>query len=223
MSNRPTRVNHAPILLVIVAICAVMETVLTLASIPAIGLEALRGMAFMHGAFWVRLMSDWEPIFAVQPGAMYLTYAFLHGSFLHMLFNMLMLLHLGRESVARLGSYGFALLFAVTSIGGAVCFALLTTSDWPMLGASGVVFGLFGATGYWDFQRRRAIGASMKPVRSLLIGLVIMNVVLALMLQGSLAWQTHLGGFISGVVFAHVVTPTLRHRFRHQTKPARTP
>lgn len=206
--------RHAPVLLWIVGILAVLETAFTLLGLPPLGLGRLRNIAIMYGAFWPGLLGDWVPAFNGQPVTMFVTYAFLHGGFLHMLFNALILLHLGRESVNRLGQGGFLLLFALSSIGGAAVYGLLATSDAPMLGASGAVFGLFGATMFWDFQRRRAAGASLEPVGRLLIGLIVLNLLLYFLVAGMLAWQAHLGGFVAGFAFAALVTPTPGHRFR---------
>lgn len=211
---RPPAPRHAPVLLWIVGICAILESAFTLLDTPFLSLAGLRNFAIVHGAFWPKLLIDWQPVFPGQRITMFVTYAFLHGGFLHMLFNMLMLLHLGRETVLRLGQRGFVLAFLVTAAGGAATYALLSSSDAPMLGASGVVFGLFGTTMFWDFQRRRALGASYEPVWRMFIGLVIMNVLLYFLVGGMLAWQTHLGGFVTGVAFAWITTPTLTHRHR---------
>lgn len=214
MNTVSSRPKHAPVLLVIIAICAGLELLSTLLALPAFGSLHLREWNFVHGAFWPGLMEGWSPVYPLQPAAMYLTHAFLHGSVLHMVFNMLIFLHLGRECVERLGTWGFLLLFGVTAMGGGACYALLASSGAPMVGTSGVVFGLFGATAYWDFQRRKLLRASLIPVRNLIIGLVVMNVAMMVMMQGALAWQSHLGGFVAGVLFAWIATPSIAHRYR---------
>ncbi|MCC5972069.1 MAG: rhomboid family intramembrane serine protease [Pararhodobacter sp.] len=211
---RPGTDRHAPVVLWIVALCALPEVALTLAGTPLFSLGGLRRTAIMHGAFWPGLLRGWEQIFPGQTAMMFFSYAFLHGGFMHLLFNMLMVLHLGREAVARLGQWGFLLLYLLTAAGGAAGFALLSASSGPMVGASGAVFGLFGATQFWDLQRRRAAGVSLAPFWQMMAGLVLMNVVLLFMVGGLLAWQAHLGGYVAGFVLAWVITPTLRHRFR---------
>ena len=70
-----------------------------------------------------------------------------------------------------------------------------------MIGASGSVFGFLGLWQFWDFKRRLQAGYSLKPVFSTILGLVIVNVILAFMLGGGLAWEAHLGGFVAGVIF----------------------
>ncbi len=216
-SFRPPAVRPAPILLWIVATCALFEIVFTLAESPFLGFPALRRTAIMYGAFWPGLLGEWQPLFVGQKLTMFVTYAFLHAGFMHMLFNMLLLVHLGRESVSRLGQAGFALVCLLCAIGGAGAFGLLNSGDAPMLGASGAVFGLFGTTIYWDIQRRRAIRASLdQPIR-LIIGLVVMNVLLWFLVSGMLAWEAHLGGFVTGAVLARIVTPSVTHGHRVQS------
>lgn len=210
---RPPAMRHAPVLLGLVGVCAALEIAFTLLDSPLLAMPAVRHQAIVHGALWPGLVGDWSPVFPGQRITMFISYAFLHGGFLHMLFNMLILLHLGRETVERLGSFGFLATFILTAAGGAGLYALLSTSEAPMLGASGAVFGLFGTTMFWEYQRRRAAGAPLEPLWRMTVGLVVMNVVLYFLVGGMLAWQAHLGGFVTGVVLARIVTPTIGHRF----------
>lgn len=211
---RPGPDRHAPVVLWIVALCALPEVAMTLVETPLFGFTDLRRAAVIHGAFWPGLLREWDPVYPGQTAAMFFTYAFLHSGLMHLLFNMLIVVHLGREAVARLGQRGFVLLYMLTAAGGAAGFALLSSSPGPMVGASGAVFGLFGATQFWDLQRRRASGAPLAPFWKMMFGLVLMNVLLWIMVGGLLAWQAHLGGYVAGFLLAWLVTPTLRHRFR---------
>ncbi|MCC0079948.1 MAG: rhomboid family intramembrane serine protease [Rhodobacter sp.] len=212
LSGRP-----APVVLAVAGLCAGLEIVFTLADLA--GYTDIRRTAIIYGAFWPQLLTGhWGAVFPGQRASMFLTYAVLHGGFLHMLFNMLIMLHLGRETVIRLGQAGFLLILALSAVGGAAGFALLNGGQAPMLGASGAVFGLFGTTIYWDVQRRRAVGAALTEPLKLTAGLVVMNVVLWLMAGGMLAWEAHLGGFVTGVILGRVVTPTLFHRHRNRSR-----
>ena len=200
--------------LVIVALCAGIEAILSLAALPPFSSQAPRGLAAMLAAFWPGLLQGWQPIYPGQAAVMFVSYAFVHGGLLHMVFNMLILAHLGRETVARVGPAGFMLFFAVTSAGGGVAYAMLSTGTTPMLGASGAVFGLFGAQAWWDIQLRRQRGLPLEPALRMVAGLVVMNVLLWWVVGGMLAWQAHLGGFVAGFIMAWTVTPTLAHRWR---------
>lgn len=213
-SFHPSPDRHAPVVLWIVALCALPEAAFTLLETPLFGAFDLRRQALVHGAFWPGLLHGWEAVYPGQPSAMFLSHAFLHGGFLHMLFNMLIMVHLSRDAVLRLGQKGFLLLYLVTAVGGGAGFALLSSAQGPMVGASGAVFGLFGALQFWDLQRRRRTGESLSPVLRTAIGLILMNIILWILTGGYLAWEAHLGGYIAGFLFAAVVTPTLNHRFR---------
>jgi membrane associated rhomboid family serine protease len=73
-----------------------------------------------------------------------LTYAFLHGSFLHLLFNMLALFMFGPPVEGRLGGARFIRLYVIAALGGAalsLAFAALT-GDGVIIGASAAVFGV---------------------------------------------------------------------------------
>lgn len=215
----PPTTRPAPIVLAIAGLCALLEIAFTLGDTSLIDMPGLRQTAVVFGAFWPRLLQDWQPVFPGQPATMFVTYAFLHAGFMHMLFNMLILLHLGREAVGRLGQAGFALAFLLCAAGGAGTFYLLGSGGTPMLGASGAVFGFFGTSVYWDIQARRARGLPLGQPLRMVLGLVLMNLLLVPLVGGMLAWQAHLGGFVTGLALAAVVTPTPGHR--HRPRPGR--
>ncbi len=207
----PTVANSRAVIWLVGLTC-VPEIILTLAEAGSIGPGNLRLIAMSFGAFWNGLLVGWEPLYPFQREVMFLSYAGLHGGLMHLLGNMIAVLALGGIVVARIGQKGFLLLYAITTIGGALGFALLSNSEAPMVGASGAVFGLIGAWKYWEWQQRRHYRGDMGPLWRSLIGLALLNVILWIALSGLLAWQAHLGGFLAGVLFAALATPTLRHR-----------
>ena len=208
MGTRP----NAPAVLWLVGVTCLPEVVLTLAGSGLIGGQGLRNWALVHFAFWSGLLRGWEPVYPFQRELMFVTYAMLHGGFLHLIGNMIAVLALGGIVVARIGQQGFLLLYVISCIGGAAGFALLSNSTSPMVGASGAVFGLIGAWKFWEWQLRRHTGAAMGPLWRSLAGLAGLNVLLWLLLSGLLAWEAHLGGFLAGAAFAAIVTPTLKYR-----------
>ncbi len=207
----PTKANSRAVIW-LVGLSCLPEIILTLIEASPFAAGNLRGTALMLGAFWNGLLQGWEPVYPFQREAMFLTYAMLHGGLLHLIGNMIAVLALGGIAVARIGERGFLLLYAVTAISGAAGFALLSSSEAPMVGASGAVFGLIGAWKFWEWQLRQHLGSSMRPLWRSLVGLALLNVILWLALSGLLAWEAHLGGFVAGVIFAAIVTPTMRYR-----------
>jgi membrane associated rhomboid family serine protease len=95
--------------------------------------------------------SPWlEEVFGFRPSAVLehpwslITYAFLHGNFLHIFFNMLALFMFGPMVEDRLGGARFARLYAVSALGGAALSLALRplAGDGVIVGASGAVFGV---------------------------------------------------------------------------------
>jgi membrane associated rhomboid family serine protease len=81
------------------------------------------------------------------------TYMFLHGGFMHLLFNMLMLFFFGPRLEYRLGGRSFLWLYFLSGLGGAV-FSFLFARQYPVVGASAAVYGiLLGFAMFWPRER----------------------------------------------------------------------
>lgn len=201
-----------PVLLsAIIITCCVVEAVLQLADWGVIDAVRLRFLAYEYGGFWVGLLQSWAPNFPSQPYVMFLTYGFLHGGALHLVVNMVTLWSLGQAVTDRVGPRGFALLYAGSLIGGATGFALLASTLAPMVGASGALFGLAGGLLAWGYVDRFTLQEALWPVARAAGLLLTLNVVMWWALDGQLAWETHLGGFITGWVVALMIDPRPRY------------
>ena len=108
---------------------------------------------------------------------------------IHLAFNMLALHSLGTPIETFLGRNKFLIIFFVSLIGGSITSAMFLGYNGYSIGASGAVFGLFGA---WAVISKR-IGAEVKSVL-VIIGL---NFVLGFTI-GGVDWRAHLGGLIAG-------------------------
>lgn len=137
----------------------------------------------------------------------FLTYAFLHGGWLHLAMNGAAFMGLGHALVQRVGILRFLAIFAVTSVAGAVAFWLMSPAQGPMVGASGAIFGMLAVLTAWQEQALRRMGMSRAPIWQRIGGLVLLNVLLALGLGGLLAWEAHLGGFACGWLMALAIRP----------------
>lgn len=156
-----------------------------------------------------------QPAYPGGWGAMawtFLSHAGLHGSWMHLLLNAVMLAAVGRLVIHRLGAVRFlALVVASAAAGAAAHLAVEWGSGAPMIGASGVVFGVLGASlrfafvPYW-LPLPSAFQALRSPrVRGFVLALVVMNLVLVVFGaspfggdEGEVAWAAHLGGFLAG-------------------------
>ena len=165
----------------------------------------MAGAGLDRGGFWAGLLGDWRPNYPCQPAAMFLSYAVLHADWRHLLGNMLVLMLLAPAVTARAGQRGFLAIWLAATVGGGAGFALLGTSPRPMVGASGALFGLAGALLLWEAMRRRAAARPVWPVWRDVAGLALLNLVFWIALDGMLAWEAHLGGFLAGAAAGAVL------------------
>ncbi len=155
----------------------------------------------------------------------FLTAAFLHAQTfpLHLVFNMLLLWSMGQFLEPVLGRARFLALYLISAVGGSVGFLLLAdpphslaqmpASAWfaGTVGASGAVFGLF-ATAIFLL---RHLGRSASGM----VILVAINAFLPL-LYPNIAWQAHLGGFVTGAALSGILIVTRPRQRRPFQWPA---
>jgi len=125
-----------------------------------------------------------------------LTAAYLHGGLLHILFNMLWLRRLGPLVEELFGASRFILLYTFAGLAGAALSALMGTPYF--VGASGAVFGLFGALTAYGFIRRGDFGRAVLR-QSLFFAAFCFF--LGLRAPNVDNWG-HLGGFLGGLLLA---------------------
>jgi|SRR5690625_834608 len=150
----------------------------------------------------------WPAVGGMQPYRA-ITSGFLHGGIMHLLFNMYALWLIGPQLEHMFGRLRFLGLYFLSLFGGTVAvvlFASPTAMSWRIgvVGASGAVFGLFGAIALV----LRRMGRSAQPI----IVIIAINVVLSFVVKG-ISWQGHLGGLVTGLIVALVLTK-LPRRYR---------
>src|SRR6201999_2926442 len=109
--------------------------------------------------------------------------------FLDILFNMWALVAVGPSLEQLLGRVRFIAVYVLSALGGAVAFYLLGPSNVLALGASGAIFGLFGA---W-FVVARKLHLDIR-------GIVAIILAFSLFYRSTIAWQDHVGGLIVGAL-----------------------
>lgn len=127
-----------------------------------------------------------------------ITPVFLHGSILHIAFNMYALFLYGRELEARFGHIRFTLLYFLSAYAGNVLSFLLTPN--PSLGASTAVFGLLAAEGMFVFQNRPVLGKRAGRVLVNVLSIAAINLFIGFTTQGVDNFG-HLGGMLGGMLF----------------------
>ena len=198
-------------MIALVVVCVLIEFLLQATDYGVLGTPRLRQVAYEYAGFWPGLLRNWTPNYPAQPYAMFVTYAFLHGGLVHLVVNMITLLSLGHAVVARVGPWGFLVLYLASILGGAAGFGLLADTVRPMVGASGALFGLAGGLVAWDYVDRYTFQDRLWPVFRAILLLAVLNVVLWWAMNGQLAWETHLGGFIVGWIAALLIDPRGRN------------
>lgn len=152
------------------------------------------------------------------------THMLVHGDLTHLLINSAWLLAFGGAVANRAGGLRFLLLSLVTGIAGAALFLALNWGlEAPMVGASGAVSGLMGATmrflfsaidrgGLWRLRdapetvRRMTLMETLRDSRAVTAIVVWLGLnalttfgVGALGWEGGIAWEAHVGGFLVGL------------------------
>ena len=146
---------------------------------------------------WIRAGELWRLI----------TPVFLHGSILHIAFNMYGLFLFGPRLELRFGRARFALLYFLSAFAGNVLSFLLTPN--PSLGASTAIFGLLAAEGMYLVQNRELIGERSRA--EIINILVIAGYNLLIGFAGNRVdnWG-HIGGLLGGLIFTWFGGPRFR-------------
>lgn len=128
------------------------------------------------------------------------TSAFLHGSIIHIGVNMLSLYWLGRFIEAALGPARMLAVYVGSLVGAGISIILFSPPDAATLGASGAIFGLFGAL----FAIGLRLGERGGDLIRSNIGILVINLVYSFSFPG-ISWQAHIGGLITGFLLTLIL------------------
>lgn len=162
-------------------------------------LQAFYSFGFVPGIFTGAY--EWSWVAPLTP----VTYAFLHGSWIHLFFNAVMGLVLGMFLEKIYGARVTAIFFTVCTLCGALLYFILDPfSITPVVGASGAISGFFGALIYITITQNAQHPVTQRfgrrgPWPMLIFWGLFIVVPGVLLGGGSMAWQAHLGGYIGGV------------------------
>ena len=141
------------------------------------------------------------------------TAMFMHGGFMHILMNMLVLILLGVPFEERIGSRSFLLIYFISGIIGSLITALVSVYNQEGLGtlnigASGAVFGIMG--GFALLYPRDEIPMLLGPIFLHRVPVILATIVFVAMetfyvgmnTQDGIGHSTHMASFIAGVFLA---------------------
>ena len=126
--------------------------------------------------------------------------AFLHGSIAHSGLNMLSLYWLGRFIEVVLRSWRMLFVYVVSLIVAGISVVLFSPPYAATLGASGAIFGLFGALFAIGFK----LGERGRELVRANVGILVLNLVWSFAFPG-ISWQAHIGGLIAGFITTWLV------------------
>lgn len=218
--------NVPPVVTAIVAVLAIIHGIRDVVLTPETDDEVLRLFAFVPLRYGGSDLSD-----ASWPGGVaadawtFVTYALLHGSWLHLGLNVVWLLAFGTPVARRFGPLRFLGFFALTAAAGALVH-LFAGMPVPVIGASAAISGFMAASMRFAFagsgpsscvgrDDAEAYRVPALPLMAVLrngrvlaflgvwFGLNLLFGLGSLSIDGgeqAIAWQAHIGGFVAGLL-----------------------
>lgn len=129
-----------------------------------------------------------------------ITGAFLHGGLIHIGVNMMSLWFLGRFIELALGSWRMLLVYVVSLIVSGLGVVFFSAPLVPTVGASGAIFGLFGALFAIGFKLGKP---GMDLVRAN-VGILVLNLIITFTVP-AISWQAHVAGLLAGFVLTYAI------------------
>ena len=146
-------------------------------------------------------LSFYPPDILVRPWPL-VSYMFLHAGLMHLLFNMIGLYFFGPRVEDRLGAKGFLWLYFLSGLGAAL-FHFIFSRQYPVVGASGAVYGILLAFAlYWP--RVRIYLWAILPIEAWLLATLLVFGSLYAGVNPSMGSRTAHFAHLGGIVFAFV-------------------
>lgn len=202
----------APLTSGFAAICVLLHLLLTFSGLQG---EAIVAAGFIPARFAADFSAP--DIFFLPAWLTPITSAFLHGDMLHLIFNMLILVFLGRQVEAPLGARFMAIFLLAGALGGSAAqYLAAPTSIIPVIGASGAISALMAVYAL-VFSRSQTKPIGPIPahiVRALWLAVAWIGLQFLIGFAGgdfsNIAIWAHIGGFVVGLIMTR---PMLRWRF----------
>jgi rhomboid protease GluP len=169
------------------------------------------GSVYFFGYANAPSQMDWLEYFGAQINSFiragqiwrFLTPLLLHGSILHIGFNMYALIIFGTGIERHFGKVRFLLLYLLGGFSGNV-FSFLLTKGYS-IGASTAIFGLLAAEGVFLYQNRKLFGSQVRSAIGNIIFVAAINLFIGLS-PGIDNWG-HVGGLLGGLIFTSFAGP----------------
>jgi membrane associated rhomboid family serine protease len=126
---------------------------------------------------------------------------------------MLALFFIGRIVEALYGPVRYLTIYFLSGIAGGLLYLLTSPAGLPLVGASGAIFGVFGALGVFYLINRRALGAYGRGAIANWAFWLGLNLIFGFTVgSGFIAIAAHIGGLIAGMILGWVLMPRMGNR-----------
>jgi membrane associated rhomboid family serine protease len=139
------------------------------------------------------------------------TAMFLHFNLLHIGLNMLSLFLIGGVVEVFYGKWRYLVIYLGSGIVGGILTYFVMPPETLAAGASGAIFGVFGALGVFYLVNRQALGRYGTGAITNWLFWLGLNLVYGFSVPGIGIWD-HIGGLVAGMIIASLLMPRLRRR-----------
>jgi len=204
MSQNPRFVTN-----ILIAINVVIYVVLLILSVTAGG-----GMSDLGGIDLNVIINAGAQVNILVAQGQYwriFTAMFLHFNLIHIGLNMLTLFLIGGVVEMVYGKWRYLVIYLGSGIVGGIVTYFVVQPGIPSAGASGAIFGVFGALGMFYIMNRQALGRYGAGAITNWLFWLGLNIVFGFSVPGIGIWD-HIGGLVAGMIIAALLMPRLRRR-----------
>ncbi len=200
---------------VVVALFLVMAGIEAAFSLAARGLvggreavgwrtNAMETYGFSGTVFdWMVQTGQWP----VEHLIRFLAYPFVHVSFTHALFALVILLAMGKIVTEAMGNLAFLTIFAVSSAVGALAWGVILDDPRLLIGGYPPIYGLIGAFTYLLWVKLGQTGAPQVRAFSLIGFLLLIQLVFGVLFGAGTDWLADIAGFVAGFFLSILLVP----------------
>jgi membrane associated rhomboid family serine protease len=221
----PSPVNPLPAAVVALALVIIgIEAVFALAERGILGgpggigwrMNAIQTYAFSGDIFWWMWETGRWPM---EHLIRFVSYPFVHAAFTQTLFVCVFVLAMGKMVGEVMGDAAMVIIFVLSGAGGALGYAFLVSSQYPLIGGFPAVYGLIGAFTFLLWRSLALVGAQQSRAFSLIAFLMGIQLLFGLLFGGTADWVADLCGFATGFGLSFFLAPggwaRLRDKIRH--------
>ncbi len=201
-----------PVVVLLAMVMAAVEIVLQAGASGFVGgpqavgwrLAAFEDYAFLP-AVWEFMIGSGQ--FPLEQMRRFVTYPFIHGSFTHAAFAIVIVLAIGKAVGEIFSAVSVLAVFFISSIFGALVYGSFVSINAPLLGGYPGGYGLIGAFTFLLWVNLAAVGANSMRAFSLIGVLMGIQLVFGVLFGAGYDWIADLSGFVAGFLLSFIVSP----------------